>query len=31
MWKIEVVVVELEEEVRAGLQAAQVRQVVVNP
>jgi hypothetical protein len=30
-WKIEVVIVELDEAMRSGLRAAQVRQVMVNP
>jgi hypothetical protein len=30
-WKVEVVVVDLHEDVRAGLRAAQARQVMVNP
>lgn len=30
-WRIDVLVVELDEQVRAGLRAAQVRQVMVNP
>jgi hypothetical protein len=30
-WEIEVLVVELDRDLRAGLQAAQIRQVMVNP
>ncbi len=31
VWEVAVLVAELDDEVRAGLRAAQIRQVMVNP